>query len=144
MALISVSLRGCVLWALVASATATGLALAQQPEPRAKVAITKLECRKVDAESSIRIDAFDQNGKPAEGLWVDATTKEHGREHSVQIDGTGVGKLWVGRDRAYVVHAYGYPFQADVKLRGIRVPLNCELQVRVTVFRPAQPPDIIY
>jgi hypothetical protein len=104
-------------------------------EPRSKPGIEKLECRSAKGESSIRITAFDLAGEPAEGLWIDALSNEHGREQSLQVDAGGVGKLWVGRDRAYEIYAYGPQFEGYLRLREVRVPLGCELQVRVTVLR---------
>ena len=113
-------------------------------ELRRKPGIAKLECRSVNGESSIRISAHDLAGKPAEGLWIDAISKAYGREQSIQIDGTGVGKVWVARDRTYEVHAYGPAFDGYFRLRDIRVQLGCELQVRVTAIPSTGERIIIY
>jgi hypothetical protein len=111
---------------------------------RVKPGIQKLECRSVEQESSIRVAALDMAGKPAEGLWIDAISKAYGREQSQQVDAGGVVKLWVARDRTYEVRAYGPEFAGYLRLRDVRVPLNCELQVRVTVLRNTGGPIIIY
>jgi hypothetical protein len=125
------------------SLAATGIA-DQSGEPRRTPGIEKLECRKVEWESSVRIRALDLAGQPAENLWVDAISKAHGKEQTLQIDGTGVGKLWVVRDRPYETHAHGLGFDGYRILHGVRVPLGCELQVRVTVLRTTGGPIIIY
>jgi hypothetical protein len=104
------------------------------PEPRCGV-IKKLDCRPVEDESSIKVTAVDQAGEPADGLWIDALTTDFGREQSAQVDQTGHAKLWVGRTRSYEVQAYGRSYAGQLRLRGVRVPLGCELQVRIVMCR---------
>jgi hypothetical protein len=118
--------------------------LGQSGESQSKPGIRKLECRKVEAEASIRIAAFDLAGRPAEGLWVDAVSKAYGREQTVQVNPDGVAKLWVRRDRPYEISAYGCQFASDLVLPEVRVPLDCELQVHVTVERRSEKCAIIY
>ena len=130
--------------AIGAAALALTPLLAYPGELNRKPGIEKMECRKAEGESSIRIAAFDVMGKPAEGLWVAAISKAYGQEQSLRIDGSGVGKLWVGRDRTCEIHAYGFDFDGYLKLRGVRVPLGCELEVRVTALRTTGGPIVIY
>jgi len=129
--------------AVLAASTVAPSAIAAQAGCRGQGSIKKLNCRRVEAESSIRITALDQGGKPAEGLWIDVKSKKFGREQSIQIDASGEGKLWVGRDRSYEIQAYGHPY-GYLTLGGVQVSLSCELQIRVVVCRSPESPGIIY
>ena len=129
---------------LIVLALGPATLVGEPDDPGSRPGIQKAECRNVERESSIKIAAFDLTGTPAEGLWIDAISKAYGREQSLQVDSGGLGKLWVARDRTYEIHAYGREFSGYLRLRGVRVPLNCELQVRVTVVRNTGGPIIIY
>jgi hypothetical protein len=109
-------------------------------EPHNRVDV--LGCRAVEGESSISLMAVDQNGRPAESLYVDALSKKHSREQSVRTDADGRGKIWVGREWSYELQAYGADYSI-VASKPIRVPLGCELQVRIRVVRPAVRPRVI-
>jgi hypothetical protein len=60
----------------------------------------------------------------------------YGFEQATELDDEGQGKLWLGRDRDYEIEAFGgVLFDGRPFLTGVRVPLGCELEISIVVFR---------